>query len=77
MDAPKPCPPKGYLDAKIREMEIISAAEAVAALKSWVKKPAFVPKPHLTQRPFIAPELVSFRKGMQHHTQPNGRRGNS
>lgn len=64
---PKPHPPK-----KGFEKLGTAATEAGTALKKLSdtmeqapKRPPFVRKEHLTQRPFINPALVSLRDGMQ------------
>ena len=56
MDFPKPGP------YKIVEIDSVPSAPVKQEIKI---KPAFARKPHLTQRPFVNPAIVSLRDGMQ------------
>lgn len=54
--------PDGYLDTETAEA--VEAESAKAAKPAPPKKP-FVPKPHLTQRPFRNPELDALRSTLR------------
>lgn len=78
MDIPKPGP------NAFRQMGLASEAAGIAldtmATALEVKeiekkaKTPFVPKPHLTHRPFVDPKLVALRNSMQNKKSFNRRK---